>query len=307
MAYTISEVNAVSHELFDTKCVQSVYQDSPFYALLQKRNKIKSDGGTSIQFPVRLDQLGQSKLTGPRAQVVFESKETRTAGTLDWAYYDGVTLMHWDEQVANRGKGQIVDLLKDKAKELAEDMGELMANVLYGTSIAGMIPLATIVDAADTYAGITVSDAPVWASYEDSSSTVLTLPLIRHARNEATFGKNKPTHIFTTRDLFSKLEALIEPKERIANKELASVGFDSIELYGIPVVADPFCLTGDMFGLDLDKYELRVNQNLETTEWFDLKQAGFPHALGKYISTVLNLKCEMRRTSFKFTALDYTL
>lgn len=307
MAYNISEANAVSTKYFDETMKESVYDASPFLSLIKSKNKIKIDGGTSIQFPVRLDPLGTARKTGPRAQVPFQSKETRTAGALDWAYYDAVTVSHWDERIYNSGKAKIVNLLADKAKELSEDMADLLATTLWGTDTSGLIPIPTIVDASDTYAGITVASNSRWAAIEDSSSTVLTLNLLRHARNQATFGKGMPTHHFTTRDLFSKLESLLEARERLENKDFQEIGYMSLSLYGAGVVADPFISAGDWFGLNMKEFELFMREELKASDWFTLEQAGYPNAMAKYLSGVMQLVCHERRTSFKFTALDYTL
>ena len=81
----------------------------------------------------------------------------------------------------------------------------------------------------------------------------------------------------------------------------------SISLYGAAVVADPFISAGDWFGLNMDQFELFVREEAKPSEWFDLKQAGFPNAVAQYMSGVMQLVCHERRTNFKFTALDYTL
>jgi hypothetical protein len=218
-------------------------------------------------------------------------------------------MLHWDEMAKNYGKGQIINLAKSKAKELKEDYQDAFNSIIWGTDTTSVAPLAQIVDASDSYAGIDPADASTWASHEDSSTTTLTLEALMHARNEATFGKHKPTHHFTTLDLVSKYERLMEPKEVILSKDMKNLGFDEIiTFYGKPVIGVDGISTGDWFGLDMDVFELWVHEkyNLNVTEWFNLKQAGYPNAEAKYMSSAANLVCRMRRSSFKFTALVYT-
>ena len=312
MALTYSELQSVSKKYFDDTITQQVYEDSAFFALLKSKHKITASGGESIQFPIRYKKLGQSAGTGFRTRVDFSSVETRTAGVLEWAAVQGYTLLHWDERVKNAGAGKIIDIAKDKAAELKEDFQDTLCSMVWGTDTTYIAPLAQIVDSSDTYAGIAVADASDWAATEDSSTTTLKLygaGSLAYARNQATFGKHRPTHHFTTLDLASKFESLLEPKQIYEDKELANLGFRAVTYYGCPVIGDEYVSSGDWYGLDMSVFELVVHKDndLNVTEWFDLKQAGYPNALAKYMSMVANLKCVLRKSNFKFTALDYTL
>lgn len=312
MALSIDEANAVSRKWYDKNMYQQVYDDDPFLAILKGKNKIAVSGGTQIQWGVRTSQLNQANFVGPRQQVSLNSAETRTAAVLDWGYLVANTTIHWDERVKNDGPEAIVNLLGDKAKELAEDWKEKLSDVIWGTDTTHISPLAQIVDSSTSYGGIATSDAASWASTEDSSTTVLTLfgsGSLTYMRNQATFGKNMPTHHFTTRDLVSKYESLLQPQQRYeSDQKTVDMGFMNVLFYGRPVVGSPFVPAGDWYGLDMDAIELVVKKGEDdkVTPWFDLKQVGFPNAMGKYMSSALNLKCDRRKTSFKFTALDYT-
>lgn len=315
MALSIDEINAVSKKYFDPLIEQQVYEDSPFYAKLVKDKKKSTSGGTSIQYPVRVSKLDNARRSGFRSKVEFQSKETRTGADLDWVIYDSNTMIHHDERIKNYGKGEIVSLAKDRTDELIEDLKDKLYDALFETSrTAGtdLESLPVIVDAADTYAGIAVSDAAEWASTEDSSTTTLKIygsNSLSYAINAATFGTRGPNFHLTTRDLVSKYESLLQPQQRYEDKEMANLGFSSVTLYSKPVVGDVHCPSGYWFGLDMKAFELRTHadNNMKPTEWFDLKQAGFPNALAKYVSFVGNVMCRMRKTNFKFSALDYTL
>jgi hypothetical protein len=312
MALSISELNAVSHEYFDKTLMQEVYEESAFVSWLKAKNKIVTNGGTQIQFPIRYKALGQTATTHPRQQISFESEETRTAGVVDWAFILGKTMIHWDEKVKNGPKGQIIDLVKDKSLELKEDFMHEFASQLWATTSKGTDDLeriATIVDSSTSYAGIAVSDDPLWASTEDGSTTVMTLRLLQKARNAATFGKRLPTVHFTTRDLLSKFESILQPHVRYESedtKRMLNLGFSNVSFYGAPVVADTYIPSGNWYGLDMEAFELHVNPeyNFKLSDWMELPQAGFPNAAGRFMYFTGQILCKLRRTSFKFTALD---
>ena len=218
MAFSISELNAVSKKYFDKTYTKQVYEDSPFYAILKSKNRITLSGGTEIQWPIRYRKYGMADATDPRAQVMFESKGTRTGAVDGWKTYRVQTMMHWDEQLKNAGIGKIVDLEKDKASEAAEDLVDILTTALYATSQGSddLTPLSTIVDSATTYAGIAVSDAASWAAQETTQAKMLLFGQysLSYYRNLCQFGKKGITHNFTTRNNATKYESILQTQQR---------------------------------------------------------------------------------------------
>lgn len=315
MALSIAEADAVSTKYFDGTLGIQVYETSPLWAKLKASNKVSLDGGSSIQFPIRYKESGTAQAVGARQQLSYTQVETRTAGTADYGRYANHALISWDERESNSGSAKIVNLMKDKYKELEQDMAEKMADDLFATTAVtnGLVPLVTIVDTATTYAGIAVADAAAWAAGFENTATRLTLygsaTSLSYAMNHSTLGSKKPNLIITTRDLFSKAESLIEPQKRYEDVEMAKIGFNSVAFHGAAITPDAHCTTAYMYGLCTDEFELRVHKdfNFKATGWKELDQVGFPNALVKVVSFSGQLICHQRNVNFKFTALDYTL
>lgn len=314
MALTYDQATTVSKAYFDDTIKQQVYEDSYLFAWLKKNNRITVSGGKSIRVPIRYKKLDLAEACNPRSQFVFQSVDTRTAIDLDWKYYRDLTLLHWDEKVQNAGEGEIIDIMRDKADEMKEDLQDLLYSDLFATSAGSLsfTPLSTIVDSAASYGGVAVSDAAAWASTEDNSTTKLLAygsGSISYMVSQATFGKNAPTVHITTRELADAFEAVLQPQQRYTSEEAASLGFpETIAFRKVPVVGDAFCPTGYWYGLDLNQFEFFVKEgeNMDLSDWFPLEQAGFPKSMGRYGTFVANLVCRMRKSSFKYTALDYT-
>ncbi len=314
MALSINEANSVSHEYFDTALEQEIYQDSAFLAWLKSKGNITTCDGDTIQWPIRYKELDQTEAVTARQQIDFTSTETRTAASLPIRYVVGKTLIHWDEKIRNLSKSRIIDLIKDKTVELKEDFNEKIADQLWATTVGvnAIDSLPTIIDSTGTYAGISYADDTNWLATEDTTSTTMTLPLLQAARNSATFGKQHPTVHFTTRNLLSKFESILMPYVRYTSSDtqkMLDLGFDNVSFYGAPVVSDPKCVTAMWLGINMDVVELVASPdyNFVVSEWQDLFQAGFPHAMAKVMTFAGNLKFRNRKTHFKFTALDYTL
>lgn len=317
MALSIAEVNTVQTKYYDRRKrnLNQVYEDDPFLSRLLKNNKIVTRGGSTIQFPLRYRKYARANATGPDAQINFERKTTRTGAELSWKYYNVDSMLTQEEQVMNEGTPQVVNLLGDKEEEMEQDMMDRLATDLYTTNPNGygFSSLDTIVDSADTYAGVTVSDVAAWAGKEDSTTTELVLygtGSLSYMYNQATFGRMAPDIIVTSRNLASKFEALVEPSKRYYDKETANAGFPNLTYHGsVPVTGNAFVPAGYMYGLTTKTFEFRVSPkfNLVSTKWTDLFASGFAWTMGRVTSLVCNLMCTMRRVNFKYSALDYTL
>lgn len=317
MALDIAEANAVSSKYFDKTITQQIYEKCPFYVTLKSKGNVSTDGGTQIQFPIRYQRLDKAKWVSARDQVTYEQKETRTSGVLDWKYLHGHAMISWDERVKNTGKPQIVNLMRDKTEELMQDLKYAYSTALWDTSASSdaISSLDDIIDTGDTYAGITVSDVSEWAAgNEDSSTEEVVLygsGSISYAMNACTFGNDQPDMIVTTRDLWSKFESLIEPQKRYYDKDgaLAKAGFTALQFHNAKVVSDVYVSSGYMYLIDTDQFEIRYHPkfNMKVSKWQALEQAGYPYAMVKNCAWVGEVCCKMRKTSGKFSNLDYTI
>jgi hypothetical protein len=318
MALSINEANTVSDKYYDKTLTQQIYEKSPLYAKLKAKGNVSTDGGVQIQWPIRYKKRETSGFVGARQQITYSQEETRTGAVLDWKYLINQQMISWDETVQNSGTPMIVNLIKDKTTELQEDMYDEWATALYKSSPGSndFSSLHVIIDSGTTYAGIAVADAASWAATEDTSQTELVLygnNSLSEQMNAATFGPSKPDLHITTRDLWSKFESLIEPQKRFygnkGSSQLAKAGFTTLFWHDGEVVSDFHCTASHWWGIDTSKFKIVYHPkfNMKTSKWQALEQAGYPYAMVKTCAWVGNLKCTMRKTSFKFTALDYTI
>ena len=316
MALPLTEATASSKNNFDPKIKQQIYEGCFLMEWMKKNKQVTEGGGRNIQVPVRYRKLSQAEAADPRSQFVFESRTTRTGYEQPWKYYRVRTLCHWDEMNENSGPGEIFDLMGEKATEMTEDLQDLLFRDLWATSEGtyNFTPMSIIIDSSSAFptGQIDPTDAPAWASVEDSSTTKV-IPYgsgsISDMVDQATFGKNFPQMHVTTRALRTAFEGILEPSKVTESDAAASLGYDSVAFRKKPVVGDAFVPTSAWYGIDTKQIELKVhkNDNMDIGDWFSLEQAGFPKTMGRYGTWVGNWICRMRKTSFKMTALDYTL
>lgn len=311
MALSVTQANTVSKNVYEKKFKENVYDSHPFLKMLMANDKVTEAGGNQIQFPIQYKALGTANNVDWGDQVSFTSVNTWTGAVLDWATYRADTMLTWEERDKNQdGPQQIVNLIKNKTDQLKADMLYRLATDLFATSaVSGkIVPLSTIVDSADTYAGIAVADASIWAGKEDSSSTQLTRALLYSQITGAEFAEGKPNTHYTTRSLLADYNSLLSGDERYMNTREANAGFTTLTLYGNPVYSDAYMPAGYWYGLDMSAFELKVmkGDDMNISDWQDLHVAGYPRSLSKIVTWVGNLVCYRRRTSFKLSALTGT-
>jgi hypothetical protein len=325
MALEISQANAVSRQYFEKALLNIAYDNSPFYKKLKKGNQVKVKGGTHIQWPIRYTAMsgnGAVKGVDPAAPVTYGVGDSRTAAKSSWKYYFGSTQINWQERVENVGEAQIVSLLKDKYVELQEDYEDKMAKDLYSTaaydeSCLDMISPLTFLVSGQKYAGIDPGDAPNWKSkvYAGTDWTVLDLytddatkgkKSLYKAIVASTFGGKKPKFILTTEDVLATLKEkiwLATKYEGTSDKETADMGFTNVTFEGTTILADPFCPSGYLFGLDMNAFEFQIHPdfNFKTVDWEPLEN--YPNNLVKKMSFSGNTVMKYRHTSFVFNGL----
>lgn len=312
MALARDEAISVSKSYFDDQLTEMAYDDHVLWTKMKQGNLVKVQGGYDLRWPIRYKRLDKADAIGAREQLTYEQLETRTSCALDWVYYYANSLISWDERVKNTGKQQVINLLGDKAREMKEDLFYRFATDLWTSNPngKGITPLSTIV-ATGTYAGVDDADASTWYSpWIEGTATVLTLygsAGISTMINTCTLGKNYPDFHITTRNLFSKYMSLFEGQKVYQDNDLAQAGFNNCKFLGATIAPDSFTPTSAWYGLDLGQYEFWVHPdyNFKLNDWFELEQAGYPNAMARVITVALNLVCHTRKTSGKYTALNY--
>ncbi len=318
MALSVDELNTATQEAkLDKVATDSAYDQSVFFAKKLKDGFVTQKGGTTLNFGIHYKKQGTGGMTNPRAQQTFTNVETLTEASTYWAFYKASTALFWDEQVKNAGVSKVIDLAADRIAVLKREMLDTLVTAALTTSTpAGTYDLQAIpyvVDSANTYAGIAVADAATWASQEDSSTTALAVTgsgSLAYYNNACTLGTKGPTLYLTTRNLASKAMSLCLPNQMYSDEETVKLGFPNVTLLGIPVVGDGYVTAAQWYGLDMDSWEVVVeegsNNGIRYTDWMDLTPSGYLNTMGKLAYFVGQIRCTRRCTNFKYTALDYT-
>jgi len=160
----------------------------------------------------------------PDAARVTTHYETRTAGTLDWKYAKVDMVMLWDERIQNRGKPQIVDLIRDKLTEGTQDLSKLISTQFHqaytskgSNDMDGFFTAVRTTASDTTYADISSGDAPSWiAGLYDTTTTTLAMfgTGSLEAGYRACWFIDPPDLFLTTKALNGIYASKLQPGER---------------------------------------------------------------------------------------------
>ena len=155
------------------------------------------------------------------------------------------------------------DLLAEKIREAVKYVTlELGVDSFTGTGGNGLVGIQTAIDVSSTYGGVDRSTNQGFRSTEvTGSGAALSLPMLRNLLLSTTKrARNaKPTHLVGSFDTMGKIMGLADSNfrvsfdggaaDRAASKGL-SIGFDYIDILGVPFVADNNCPDGEIYAIN---------------------------------------------------------
>jgi hypothetical protein len=313
---TYDQLVATTQEYIVPTITPQIYDDNILLDRIRKGKHVKiCTGGRKVFHPIRDIELAEAVFTNPNAARVANHKDTRTALELNWTYLVCDAVMMWDEKIANRGKPQIISLVKDKMVEAMEDVHKKFSTVMYqayaskaSTELDGVYAICQTANDTTTYAGISAANSTDWdCGLYDTTTTTLALygSDSMDSAIRAVWFRGRPDLIVTTRAIAAQYASKLQPGERRKPMDGKS-GATDLSFQGIPIITDPQCPAGDMIFMNTNHLWLytQAGQNFNAGKWEQDPTGYFRDR--SLISFVGNLVCDKRRSMGAFTALNYS-
>jgi hypothetical protein len=228
-----------------------------------------------------------------------------SAAEYEWKQYAGSISISGIEEAKNNGEQEVINLLEAKVMQLEESLREGFNTMFYGdgtgNSNKNWNGLGNIVEANNTVGNIDASTNTWWNSYEENTSTALTLAQMATGYNSVSVGNDHPDVVLTTQTLYEKYEALLQPQLRYTDTKTADAGFQNLLFKASPVMYDVSCTSGVMFFLNT-KYLTLVGHS---SKWFQQTEFIRPEDLDARYALIMcygNLTCRNRAKQGKLTA-----
>lgn len=273
MAWNIGDKLAAALPAYEQTFKDQIFNTEVLLNHLKENGGVvKKSGGTSVRVPLLTGASNTDWFSGADTLNVA-NVDTLDAAEFQWRNLNASIVITEDDEWANSGKEQVIDLLQAKIKQAELTISKELNTAMYvGTGVEArprIIGLQTLVDVGSV-GGINGATYTDWQSYVNSTAGALTLPQIRTARNTLNQGKGgSPVSIMvTTQTLFEKYETLLTPTYQMnpmtTSKEVQRIidgGFTSSAYAGIPVVFDPVCPAGEWYFLNPENLKIFVHKD----------------------------------------------
>jgi hypothetical protein len=286
----------------------NIFTARPLTYFLQDKGRIRMlNGGTKIVEPLIYGESTTVKSYSGYDSISLTAQTGITAAEYDWKQYAASIAISGIEEAKNNGEQEIINLLEAKIMQAEESMREGFNRMFYsdGTGNSGKDwnGLGNLVEASGTVGGINraTTGNEYWRSYEENTSTALTLAQMSTAYNSVSVGNDHPDMVLTTQTLFEKYEALLQPQLRYTDTRTADAGFQNLLFKAAPVVYDEHCTAGIVYFLN-SKYLTLVGHS---GKWFSQTEFVRPEDLDARYALIMcygNLTCRNAAKQGKLTA-----
>lgn len=225
------------------------------------------DGGRQLVAPLMYSSNSTVQTFSGTDELDVTYQDGIDASTWDWKYYNVAISFSLVEKSKNRGRSQVINLLKAKIKQAEMSLSERLNNdLINGDGSEEVYGLDTIIGTTTEVGGISGTTYSWWRSTVDSTSETISFSDMRTTKNTANNGNggSNVSLIVTTQtlyeDLFSQLTNtysynLPNTKE---GRRLVDASFEAMEFEGVPVVYDEDMTSGEMLFINKDNYKLGI-------------------------------------------------
>jgi hypothetical protein len=275
------------------------------YTLMEKGRIRMLNGGTKIVEPLIYGLNNTVGSYGGYDTLNLAPQEGISAAEFEWKQYAASISISGIEEAKNNGEQEIINLLEAKIMQAEESMREGFNTMFFGSGTGNSGKdwngLGNLVESGNTVGNIDSNTYTWWKSYEENTSTALTLAQMATAYNSVSVGNDHPDTLLTTQTLFEKYEALLQPNLRYTDTKTADAGFQNLLFKSAPVMYDTGCTAGTFYFLN-SKYLTLVGH---TSKWFDQTAFIRPEDLDARYALIMcygNLTVRNRAKQGKLTA-----
>ncbi len=238
MALDYDQISAVSKRYFLPKLADNIFVGTPELERAKKNSYQLVDGGTTILAPLEYASGNFQWYSGAETLNTSDVDEF-TAAKYDWRQCAAPVVISRLDELKNMGDAQVIDFVKAKMKNAQKTMSQNLSLGYWndGTDAKAIVGLRAILNSSNTIGGISQSTNSWWQAKLDTSTTTLGMSALEALWVQCVEDQEQPTVAYTTKSLYGKYWAQLQPQQRFIDEESAKAGFKSLLFNGIPVLA----------------------------------------------------------------------
>ena len=290
-------------------------QDAVFARLtlfdwLSKKNRVRRGGGTSIIVPIRSSKNNTAASYSNYDTINTAPQDNETAAQFLYKQYAAsVSLSGKEERVQNKGKYEVMDLVKTKIDDAEKALQDKLNIDMFAASPASQDvgSLVTSIDATSTIGQINSTTYSFWQATSTGSGAFSTQGVSDMRTLWNTLSQRQPSSVpdllLTTPTVHGYYEAsLLSSQRYLPDNSTGNSSFNKLMFKSSPVDMDAQCTSGVMYFLNSDVMELVIDPDTDfkMTEW--VKPANQDARVAQYL-VALELVIRNRRKLGKLTSI----
>lgn len=308
----IGQIAATTLQNYRQTMVDNIFKNNVLFDHMKENGGVEyKDGGRQIVVPLMYGTNSTVKAFSGTDTLDTTYQEGIDAAIYDWKMYNVSVVITKEDELKNKGKSQIVDLLKAKILQAENSLTERLNNDLFNGAASDSKEITGLQTAVGTgtYGSIAGGTYSWWNSYVESTSGALSVAYIRTGLNTVNLGNGggKTSIMVTTQTLHEKYESLLTATLQMQTattkemKRLGDAGFMALGFRGIPVVYDEQCPSGEFYFLNTKNLKLTIHKDAN----FEVIKKAEPtdqHVSIQHIMVMLNTTVDRRKSLGKLTA-----
>lgn len=282
-------------------------QDAVFSRLtlldfLSKKGKVRrGGGGTSVIVPIRSSKNSTAASYSNYQTIDTTPQDNETAAQYLYKQYAAsISLSGKEERVQNKGKYEVLDIVKTKIEDAEMALRDNINTALFAASPASQDvgSLVTSVDATSSIGQINSTTYSFWQSNVVTSGSFSAQGLADMRAQWSTLEQRMPISapdlLLTTTTIRDYYEASLVPQQRYASDGTGNGSFDKLKFKSAIIDVDSQCTSGAMYFLNSDVMELVIDPDTDfkMTDW--VKPANQDARVAQYL-VALELVIKNRR------------
>lgn len=300
---TTTQENRDEKELQD-----AVFNRLTLFEHLSRKGKVFR-GGTSIIVPIRMSKNSTANSYSNYGTIDTTPQDNETAAQYKVKQYAAsISVNGKEERVQNKGKYEVLDIVKTKIKDAEDALRDKINTDLFASSPASdaVLSLVTGIDATSTIGDINSTTNSFWQSTSTASGSFAGQGISDMRTLWSTLEQKAPSSnpdlILTTTTIRDYYEGALQAQQRFTGTNEADGSFGKIKFKSTPVDVDAQATSGVMYFLNSDVMELKIDASTDflMTEW--VKPANQDAKVAQYL-VALELVFKNRRKLGKLTGI----
>lgn len=288
-------------------------QDAVFSRLtlldfLQKKGRV-SRGGTSIIVPIRSSKNSTAASYSNYGTINTAPQDNETAAQYKMKQYAAsISLSGKEERVQNKGKYEVIDLVKSKIEDAEMALRDKLNTDLFAAS-PGSEDIGSLVTSIDATSEIGQINSTTYSFWQSTSTASGSFAGQGRADMNTLWNtlaqrmpQSNPDLLLTTATIHGYYEGSLTQLQRYTGSDEGNASFQKLRYKSAPIDFDAQCTSGVMYFLNSDVIELKIDADTDfkMTEW--VKPANQDARVAQYL-VALELVIKNRRKLGKLTGI----